>query len=59
MREKVSEINTEKVSTKMLIKLYKYSTPFGCESLRKPQWLHSARELLREEIADRQLLDIK
>lgn len=59
MREKTSDINTDKFSTKMLIKLYKYSTPFGCQSLRVPQWLPSARELLREEIADRQLLDIK
>lgn len=51
-------IYTEKYTTKQLEKIYKYTTPFGCNSFNQPDWVEAARNLLKHEIADRQLLNL-
>lgn len=55
--ERAINIDTREYTLKQLEKIYKNSTPFGCNSFNQPEWLHSARNLLQNEIADRQLLD--
>jgi hypothetical protein len=54
------------LSSKTLQKMFADTTPFGCESISRsgesipvPNWVPSARQALKEVIAERLLLEIK
>lgn len=55
---KVKAINVENISPKKLHKTYKDIQYFGCSSFTEPNWLPSARDILKETIAEFQLLEI-
>lgn len=54
---RVSTLNVDGYSSKQLLKLYKNTLPFGCNSFDEPSWLIQARELLKNRIAELQLLE--
>ena len=56
-RPKVITINSDGYSSKKLLALYKNTLQFGCNSFNEPEWIPSAREILKERIAELQLLE--
>ena len=57
--DRVRRVECKDVSTKVLIKLYDNTTPFGCTSFNRESWLDEAREHLKNSIAERVLLEDK
>lgn len=55
--QRVNTLNTEGLSSKKLLNLYHSTSPFGCNSFDQPSWLTAAREILKERIAEMQLLE--
>ena len=56
---KLIKLNCENYKTKQLEKIYKYSEPFSCRSYKETEeWVVDARNMLKNEIADRHLLEL-
>lgn len=56
-RVKVQDIRLEDLSTKQMLALYKATEPFGCATFRTDSWVYEAREILKNRIADREILE--
>lgn len=54
---KVTTINTDGYSSKQLLKIYNNSGTFSCREFSIESWIPEARELLKERIAELQILE--
>lgn len=54
---KVKSIDVNKISSKKLYRIYKDIQHFGCNSFKEESWMPSAREILKETVAELQLLE--
>lgn len=57
MRKYVVSLKTDDLSLKQMYKLHKTTEPFGCTAFSTPDWLYSARKLLKSNIVDKELLE--
>ena len=57
-KRKTLTVNTDGYTAKRLEKLYKNTLHFGCKSFNEEDWVPSARDILKERLAEYQLLGV-
>lgn len=55
--EYATHVNTDGFSSIQLLRIYKNTAPFGCKSFDRPGWIDTAREILKNRIAEMQILE--